>query len=57
MNGVGANAGIQRLFAWSGVAMLAIFLIGFWPVAGFVPPSRPQDSVGDIVPNHKPREL
>jgi hypothetical protein len=48
VNGVGANAGVQRLFAWSGVAMLAIFLVGFWPVAGFVPPSRPQDSVADI---------
>lgn len=44
-----SNAGTQRLFAWSGVALLVIFLIGFWPIAGFVPPSRPHDSVQDVV--------
>jgi hypothetical protein len=40
---------VQRWFAWSGIAMLVIFLIGFWPVAGYVPPSGPNESVTQIV--------
>ena len=40
---------MQRWFAWSGIAMLVIFLIGFWPVAGYVPPSGPNESVAQIV--------
>jgi hypothetical protein len=33
------NTGVQRVFAWSAVAMLVIFLLGFWVVAGYVLPS------------------
>jgi hypothetical protein len=43
------NTEVQRVFAWTGVVMLVVFLIGFWPIAGYVPPSRPHDSVSDIL--------
>jgi hypothetical protein len=43
------NTEVQRAFAWTGVVMLVGFLIGFWPIAGYVPPSRPLDSVENIV--------
>ena len=43
------NAGVQRIFAWSGLAMLVLFLVGFWAVAGYVPPSGPNESVQKIV--------
>jgi hypothetical protein len=40
--------GPQRVFAWSGVAMLFLFLIAFWPIAKFVPPSHPHATVQEI---------
>lgn len=43
------NASVQRLFAWSGLVMLVVFLVGFWLVAGYVPPSAPNDSVSEIL--------
>jgi hypothetical protein len=43
------NAGVQRVFAWTGVVMLVLFLVGFWVVAGYVPPSGPHETVGQIV--------
>lgn len=43
------NIGVQRAFAWSGVVMLVLFLLGFWVVAGYVPPSNPKASVAEIV--------
>ena len=35
------NTTAQRLCAWSGIACIAIFFIGFWPIAGFIPPPPP----------------
>ena len=35
------NTMAQRLCAWSGIACIAIFFVGFWPVAGFIPPPAP----------------
>jgi hypothetical protein len=43
------NAGVQRIFAWSGLLMMGLFLLGFWVVAGYVPPPSPHDSVAQIV--------
>jgi hypothetical protein len=43
------NTGSQRLFAWTGIAMLVLFLVGFWPIAGYVPPSHPRDSVQEVL--------
>lgn len=43
------SIGMQRVFAWSGIVMMVLFLIGFWPVAGYVPPSHPRDSVQEIL--------
>src|SRR5688572_4545273 len=43
------NTDVQRVFAWSGLVMLVVFLVGFWPIAGFVPPSHPQDSVQEVL--------
>jgi len=31
----------QRLCAWCGPAIIAVFFVGFWPVAGFMPPPSP----------------
>ena len=47
--GAQPNIGVQRAFAWSGIVMLVLFLLGFWVVAGYVPPSGPRESVGQIV--------
>jgi len=35
------NTTAQRLCAWSGIACIALFFIGFWPIAGFIPPPAP----------------
>jgi hypothetical protein len=43
------NADVQRVFAWCGVVMLVLFLVAFWPIAGYVPPSHPHDTVSQIV--------
>lgn len=36
------NARAQRLCAWSGVVCLILFFLGFWVVAGFIPPPSPK---------------
>lgn len=36
------NTTAQRLCAWSGFACIAIFLVGFWVIAGFIPPPAPK---------------
>ncbi|MDT7598952.1 MAG: hypothetical protein QOK26_1029, partial [Pseudonocardiales bacterium] len=35
------NARTQRWFAWAGPSLNVLFAIGFWPVAGLVPPPSP----------------
>lgn len=35
------SAGTQKACAWCGVAFMVLFLLGFWVVAGFVPPPSP----------------
>jgi hypothetical protein len=35
------HAGVQRIFAWTGLAMLVSFLVGLWPIARFVPALHP----------------
>jgi hypothetical protein len=47
--GTRPNTDVQRVFAWSGLAMLVLFLVGFWPIAGFVPPPSPKESVEQIL--------
>jgi len=36
------NTTAQRLCAWSGIACLVLFFVGFWPIAGFIPPPAPK---------------
>ena len=36
------NTTAQRLCAWSGIACIVIFFIGFWLIAGFIPPPAPK---------------
>jgi hypothetical protein len=43
------NTGTQRLMAWSGPVLMVVFLTGFGPVAGFLPPPSPHDSVRQIL--------
>lgn len=38
----------QRICLWSGPLFVVIFFIGFWPVAGFMPPTAPMMSAADI---------
>jgi hypothetical protein len=38
----------QRWCAWCGPALILVFVVGFWPVAGFVPPSSPLRSPEEI---------
>lgn len=44
------NVGMRttRLFAWSGVAATVVWLVGFFLVAGFVPPPSPERSAVEV---------
>jgi hypothetical protein len=42
------NAGTQRLCAWSGIAFVTLFFIGFGGLAGFVPPPSPNENAAQI---------
>ncbi|NKQ54192.1 hypothetical protein HFP15_14990 [Amycolatopsis sp. K13G38] len=42
------NTKTQRLCAWAGPAMIVVFLIGFWFVAGLVPPPSPHLSAEEV---------
>lgn len=39
---------IERVCVWSGLAMAALFCIGVWTLAGFIPPPAPTASGADI---------
>lgn len=38
------NARALRLCTWGGIAFCVLFSIGWWPMAGFMPPPSPMDS-------------
>src|SRR5262245_13486732 len=38
----------HRLCAWSGLLLTVLFLIGFWIIAGFVPPPDPASGPEEI---------
>jgi hypothetical protein len=42
------TATAQRVCAWSGVACVVVFLLGFWPIAGFIPPPSPSAGAHEI---------
>ena len=42
------NVPAMKLSAWSGIAFLVLIVIGFWALAGFIPPPSPQDSAAQI---------
>jgi hypothetical protein len=42
------NATAQRWCAWSGIACVVLFLLGFWVIAGFIPPPSPKASGEDL---------
>lgn len=42
------NLRANRLCAWSGVAMISLFILGFWVIGGFVPPPDPSDGAQAI---------
>jgi hypothetical protein len=39
---------VERAFAASGFVLMAVFLIGFWPIAGFLPPPSPSEGAQQI---------
>jgi hypothetical protein len=39
---------VARLCAWSGVAMMVFWMVGFWMFAGFVPPPSPTATAQEI---------
>jgi hypothetical protein len=39
---------IQRALAWCGPVMIALFIVGFWGISGFVPPPSPHASTRQI---------
>ena len=43
------NTRNQLLCVWSGLAFVLIFMLGFWPLAHFVPPPSPTVTAADIV--------
>jgi hypothetical protein len=42
------NLRANRVCAWSGVGFVVLFLLGFWVIAGFVPPPSPARSADQI---------
>lgn len=42
------NLPVQRLCAYCGYPFLGLFLIGFWFIAGFVPPPDPSDTPQEV---------
>ncbi|WP_051341905.1 hypothetical protein [Pseudonocardia spinosispora] len=42
------NARNQRLCAWSGPAMMVVFGIGFWGIAGLIPPPSPSMPAAEL---------
>src|SRR6516165_8017313 len=42
--GVVMSRRARQLCLWSGPAFMAVFLFGFWVIAGLVPPPSPHDS-------------
>jgi hypothetical protein len=38
----------QRLCLWLGMAMMPLFFVGFWVLAGFIPPPSPHDTAAQI---------
>jgi hypothetical protein len=52
------NLGVQRLCAWAGLGFTTLFAIGFWPVAGFMPPPSPSltaEQLGALFVEHGTR--
>jgi hypothetical protein len=52
------NARAQRLCAWSGVVCLVVFFLGFWIIAGFIPPPSPKltgEQLSDLFTTDKVR--
>jgi len=52
------NARAQRLCAWSGVVCLVTFFLGFWVIAGFIPPPSPKltgEQLSDLFTGDKVR--
>jgi hypothetical protein len=42
------DTGTLKWCAWSGPVLIVAFLVGFWAVAGFVPPPSPSDTATQI---------
>lgn len=42
------NIGVHRACVYSGFACVLVFLLGFWVVAGFIPPPDPDDNAAEI---------
>ncbi len=42
------NLTANKVCAWSGVAFVVMLLLGFWVIAGFIPPHSPQKDAGQI---------
>jgi hypothetical protein len=43
------SAPVLRAFAWCGPALMVLFLAGFGPIGGYLPPPSPHDSAAEIV--------
>jgi hypothetical protein len=42
------NAKAQRLCAWCGPIWIVLFFVGFWVIAGFIPPPHPGSSADEV---------
>jgi hypothetical protein len=52
------NSTAQRLCSWSGIACIIIFFVGFWVIAGFIPPPAPKltgEQLGQLFTDHAVR--
>jgi hypothetical protein len=48
MMDLGRNRRVLEACAWTGLPFLGLFLVGFWFVAGFVPPPSPEDGPVEV---------
>lgn len=44
---------VHQLAIWSGVLMVLLLMIGFWPLAGFFPPLHPSASAAEIANTYR----
>ena len=51
------NTRNELLCAWSGAVFVVVFMVGFWPLANYLPPASPSASATDIAAMYQQHTL